>query len=709
MNSRDYIYDKETYPNIITFRATHAKTGKKYCFEISDRRDDRQQLFAFLDYLHVRKQRMVGFNNIWFDWEVLQWFYEHQHATVAQIYAKAMSRITAARNDYPMWAGKRYVEQIDLLKINHFDNKAKATSLKALEIAMRMNSVQDLPFPVGTVLADWQKDMLLSYNEHDVDATLDFYVKCYEAIEFREELSKTYEKDFMNFPDTKIGEQIFITLLEKRGVECYTFDNNNKRVPRQTIRPFINLGECIFPYVRCEHPAFQMVQNYLAAQVITETKGVFSDIICTPQMVQYMDPKLVKVWLKGTNKPRRLCHLPQGTDFTDAKFMAANLHCHINGFTYVFGTGGLHASLKRRVIRSTQHKKVRDRDVASFYPNLGIKNRVFPAHLSSVFCEVYDFMFHERLRVGKKTKMGDTYKLALNGTYGNSNNEHSPFYDPMYTMKITINGQLLLCMLVEQLIKVPGLEMIQCNTDGITYHCPVEYLEHVENICQWWQAFTCLELEEANYSAMFIRDVNNYRAEYENGDVKLKGAYEIKRQWHKDQSALVVQKAVDAAMGKGVPVQNFIFAHLDPYDFMIKGKVNRDCNLILRNDDGTERQTSNTIRYYLAKEGGHLVKQQKPKGKPGTYKRANKLTDEYYNAVVASLRGTGDPKTWDADEVPHDPRIHTKNKSRWALVTETGLQAGSLISECSNSADFNWKNLDYFWYIAEANKLMIKE
>lgn len=705
MNPRDYTYDIETYPNIFTFRATHVSSGTKYVFEISDRRDDRLKLFEFLTYLRSVKARMVGFNNIWFDWEVTQWFYENPYSSVEQIYTKAMQRIKGD-NSFPMWADRRFVEQIDLLKIHHFDNLAKSTSLKALEIAMRMESVEDLPFPLGTHLNHPQKDVLLDYNDHDVDATTDFYKESYDMIAFREELTEKYGRDFMNHNDTKIGAEVFIIELEKAGIPCYERNATGKRVPRQTLRSSIDLSQCIFPYVRLEHPAFLMVLDYLKAQVIKETKGVFSNIRCTAEMVRWMDPKKVKVWLKDAKKPRRLCHIPADADFTDAKYFAVSLHCRIDGFNYEFGTGGLHASLHREIVHSTDTHKIVDLDVASYYPNLAIKNRIYPAHLGDKFCDIYDFLYHERLRVGKKTMMGGAYKLALNGTYGNSNNEHSPFFDAMYTMKITINGQLSLCMLVEQLIKVPGLRMIQCNTDGITFHCPVEYLDHANNLRIWWEKVTQLELEEVRYSRFFIRDVNNYIAEYEGGGVKRKGAYEYKREWHKDHSSLVVQKAVEAHMLRGEDIAAFIFSHTDPFDFMIRGKVNRDASLQLIYQNGYERKTGNTIRYFVSQTGGALIKRSIPKGVPGTWKRRTKITDQYYQQILEEI--TGQPGEQDAAGVPHDTRIHTKKKSMWGSVTETGLCSGQLVTECSNRRDFDWGNLRYDWYIAQANKLVIK-
>lgn len=718
MNPRDYPYDIETYPNTFTFRATHAASGKKYCFEISDRRDDRAQLFQFIRYLQQVKARMIGYNSLWFDWEVVQWLMENPYATVAQIYNKAMNRIKGD-GSYPMWPDRRLVEQVDLLKIHHFDNKAKATSLKALEIAMRMESVEDLPFPVGTYLTDEQKDILLSYNDHDVDATTDFYrASCdpkADMIAFREELTAKYGADFMNHNDTKIGAEVFIIELEKAGIPCYEKNAAGRRVPRQTPRSSINLAECIFPYIRLEHPAFRMILDYLVAQTIRQTKGVFSDISCTPEMVRWMDPKKVKVWVKGAKKPRRLCHIPPETDMTGAKYIASSLHCRIDGFNYEFGTGGLHASLHREIVHSTDTHKIIDLDVASYYPNLAIKNRIYPAHLGEKFCDIYDFLYHERLRVGKKTMMGGAYKLALNGTYGNSNNEYSPFYDPMYTMKITINGQLSLCMLVEQLIKVPGLRMIQCNTDGITFHCPVEYVGHAHNLRLWWEQLTKLELEEVRYSRFFIRDVNSYIAECAEGyydeskplsRYKRKGAYEYKREWHKDHSALVVVKAVEAHLVRGEDIAAFIFSHTDPFDFMIRGKVNRDCSLHMVYQNGYQEQLANTIRYYVSNTGGALIKRSIPKGVPGTWKRKTKITDEYYEQILTEI--IGQPGDQDVAGVPHDTRIHTKKKSKWDNVTETGLCSGQLVSDCSRASAFEWSNVNYKWYIDEAYKLVIK-
>jgi len=200
---------------------------------------------------------------------------------------------------------------------------------------------------------------------------------------------------------------------------------------------------------------------------------------------------------------------------TETKGVFKGLVATVDGVDYKFGTGGIHASVESQVIHTTDTHQIVDVDVASFYPNLAIKNKLFPAHLGEEFGDAYEGVYHTRKTYPKGTAENEAFKLALNGAYGGSNNEYSPFYDTQFTMAITINGQLLLCMLTEQMLKIPGLRMIQANTDGITYLCPHEYLDHTRAICRWWEELTSLELEEAFYSMMAVRDVNSYIAVYQ--------------------------------------------------------------------------------------------------------------------------------------------------------------------------------------------------
>jgi hypothetical protein len=685
----DISYDIETYPNIFTIKLLHKVTRHRWYFEISYRRNDIAAFCHFLDVLAQQHVRMVGYNNVGFDYPVIHFIHRNQYAgiTAADIYTKAMSIIEAhgpAKFAHMVWESEWIVEQIDLYKIHHFDNMSKATSLKVLEFNMRMESIEDLPFPVGTVLDDSQCDILGIYNEHDVDATDMFLERTESHIKLREDLSKKFGKNMMNMSDVKMGETILVTEMERRGISCYEY-NGNKKVKKQTKRESIDLGQVIFPYVNFESQVFQQIKIYLESKVITETKGVFNGLIAT-----------------------------------------------VDGLDYHFGTGGLHASVESQVVHTTDTHQLVDVDVASFYPNMAIKNKLYPAHLGEGFCDAYLGVYDTRKTFVKGSPENEAFKLALNGAYGGSNNDYSPFLDPFYTMSITINGQLLLCMLVEQLLKTPGLRMIQANTDGVTYLCPHEYIEHTRSICRWWEDVTQLELEEALYNRMFIRDVNSYIAEKTDGKLKRIGAYAHvtaeenpgtrELPYHKDWSSRIVALAAEEALVRGSDIGDFIRSHNDVFDFFLRTKVPRSSIL----EWGGE-QVSNIVRYYISTSGKPLEKVMPPAGKAGEYKRANKLTDQYFNSVINEI-GYG---VW-------DERIHTKNKSTYA-ERRTGINTGYTVQLCNDLREFEcgacqkWgaeplivdgicetcnrsekeianysinRTINYDWYIKETEKLV---
>jgi hypothetical protein len=168
-------------------------------------------------------------------------------------------------------------------------------------------------------------------------------------------------------------------------------------------------------------------------------------------------------------------------------------------------------------------------------------------------------------------------------------------------MAITVNGQLSLCMLLEQILKLEGATSVQSNTDGITFRVKRSDSDTVDRLTKEWEEVTQLEMERNDYSKMYIRDVNNYVAVYEkSGESKSKGAYEISNMHHKNQSMKVVQKAVEAHLTYGTPVEEFIKAHKDHYDFMLRVKLPKAYDLVSVDDEGLEKKEQNITRYYVS-------------------------------------------------------------------------------------------------------------
>jgi len=451
------------------------------------------------------------------------------------------------------------VEQIDLYKIHHFDNKARATSLKVLEFNMRSDNIEDLPFPVGTTLTQEQIEVLKHYNAHDVAQTKAFFKHTFDMLKFREELTLKYDRDFINHNDTKIGKDYFVMKLEEAGVSCYDYGSKG-RTPRQTRRPSIALKDAILPWIAFEQPEFNRVLDWLKAQVITETKGVFTDLIA-----------------------------------------------RVSDFDFVFGLGGIHGSVESEVIESDDEHIIVDLDVTSYYPNLAIVNGFHPAHLGKTFVAIYKHLFEQRKQYPKKSAESAMLKLALNGVYGDSNNQFSVFYDPLFTMSITLNGQLLLCLLAEGLMHIPGLRLIQVNTDGLTVRVPKANKWLIDMARAAWQTRTGLHLEEAVYTRVLIREVNNYIGQYEDGSVKRKGAYEWNALWHQNAGGLVIPKVAEKVLVEGAPIRQTVQQWPDIMDFMLRAKVPRSSYL-----QWGEGRVQNITRYYIAQGGKPLFKWMPP-------------------------------------------------------------------------------------------------
>jgi len=570
--SNDYVYDIETYPNVFTLAVEHAEAPLCWMFEISDWRNDSREIIAFLQYLKDTNARMVGFNNLGFDYPVLHTLIRMGRSDAPTLYQKAQAIINSQDDGDDKWAHQvnpsdRFVPQIDLFKIHHFDNKARATSLKVLEFNMRSDNIEDLPFKVGTTLTQGQVPVLKKYNKHDVAQTKAFYKHTFDMLKFREELTHKYNRDFINHNDTKIGKDYFVMKLEEAGVACYDYGDKG-RTPRQTKRPTIALKDAILPWIAFEQPEFNRVLNWLKGQIITETKGVFTDLIA-----------------------------------------------RVNNFDFVFGLGGIHGSVESEVIESDDEFVIVDLDVTSYYPNLAITNGFYPAHLGKTFVTIYKHLFEQRKQYPKKSAEPAMLKLALNGVYGDSNNQFSVFYDPLFTMSITLNGQLLLCLLAEGLMHIPGLRLIQVNTDGLTVRVPRSNKWLVDMARAAWQTRTGLNLEEAVYKRVFIRDVNNYIGQYEDGSVKRKGAYEWNALWHQNAGGLVIPKVAEKVLVEGAPIRQTVEQWPDIMDFMLRTKVPRSSYLGLEHD-GVTTQLQNITRYYIAVGGGRLFKWMPPlKGK----------------------------------------------------------------------------------------------
>jgi hypothetical protein len=155
------------------------------------------------------------------------------------------------------------------------------------------------------------------------------------------------------------------------------------------------------------------------------------------------------------------------------------------------------------------------------------------------------------------------------------------------------------------------------NTDGLTVRVPRANKWLVDVAAAAWQSRTGLNLEEAVYKAMMVRDVNNYIGVFMDGSTKRKGAYEHDMEWHQNAGGLVIAKVAEKVLVDGAPIRQTVEQWPDIMDFMLRTKVPRSS--YLQWGDG---RAQNTSRYYIAKDGKPLFKWMPPLAKkPGEWRR----------------------------------------------------------------------------------------
>ena len=281
------VYDLECMSNLFTYTGYDRTEDKWYQFVIHKTRNDYLDL---MKHLFRSPLLMVGYNNLGYDYPLLHHLINHYDeyktmdgATLAsRLYQKSQEIIDM---EFSVIADKNTrIPQLDIYKVHHWDNAAKATSLKHCEMAMRMDNIEEMPFNhTYWVTAQDEIDKVLAYNKHDVRATnilLDYTVgktnhtvyKNKNKIELRQLLSRNFNVNLLNHNDVKIGEDLVFKLYsEKAEVPQYILKK------QRTPRPIIHLKDCIPSYVNFKTKIFNNILAKWRNTSITSTKNAISE------------------------------------------------------------------------------------------------------------------------------------------------------------------------------------------------------------------------------------------------------------------------------------------------------------------------------------------------------------------------------------------------------------------------------------------------
>lgn len=599
------IYDIEVMGGMFLYCGYNPSRNTWVEYEISEYRNDLFALVKHLDGLfscHPFGQFMVSYNGISYDMQAIQYimdnyerWIDYDSRRIINIIKKFSNKLIDDQNYglFPPYREEEFcVPQIDLMRVHHYDNENKRTSLKWLEFSMDFYNVEEMPYPHTQESFSLQEiQEIKDYCRNDVEATYEFWKYTIGEVEHEEYKGKNKIQDRldlieeMKFPlkalswsDVKLGDEINLkTYCEITGLspkEVKNLRRNRKPTKRFTY------GDCIPESVKFRSIQFQAF---------------------------YEKMRKVKVNLLEKEEYPLI----------------------VNGVQFMIAKGGIHSNEKNRIVEPRINEILRDADVSSQYPHFIIKRGLFPSHLGKPWLVGYTKTRDKRLAykasiltqtvqaAKRKIKgLSETFKLALNGGgFGMTNLKTSWQFDPFLHFSCTIGNQFEILMLIEDLL-LEGIQTISANTDGIVCLFDKEKEEAYKRICATWEKKVGNtehgKLEFADYKKIVQLSVNGYLAEKDDGTVKKKKEFLTDYLLEKNKSNRVVALALEQYFVYGKDIREFITNHQNIFDFCIGAKSSRNYHYETIDKDGKKEVYHRMIRYYVSTDGKKLYKIKNP-------------------------------------------------------------------------------------------------
>lgn len=511
--------DCECYPNYFMVAFKSVNTGKVIIIDTKNNalsNESRKRVQSIMS-----TNTTFGYNSISYDLPMIT--YALSGASCKELYELSSEIVSKGQPDFISYKSIG----MDNPNYDHFDIKEPAPavmiSLKNYGTRVGSKKLWDLPYEPSSYLNDEQIENLKKYCENDLDTTIDLYKAIEARIQLRIDTSNQYLGigDLRSKSDAQMAEAIFRFELSKVGVNIPKIQAKD-RIPKNVV-------------YKC--PEFISFKS----QKLNDLKELLDGAVIQVNKSNGQ-PILPKEWTKQL-KPK------------------------IGDTVYKIGLGGIHSQEDKLVVKSDDVMVLRNADIASMYPSIILELGLFPKSLGKEWLSVYRNMYKTRLKAkAEKNKIvNETLKISLNSSYGKMGSMYSFLYAPDLMLTVTITGQLMMLMLIEEL-EAAGIRVVSSNTDGIEYLCPRDRVVEIEALIFDWELTTGMTMEHGEYNALYAKDVNNYVAVYD-GYTKAKGLY-TDTTLMKGRSTPIVYTAIREYLLNGAPLDETIYACKDINEFV---------------------------------------------------------------------------------------------------------------------------------------------
>lgn len=561
------VYDIESFPNLFTCSILNSENNKLITYEISEDKNDLGKIVALFQ---LKEFYFCGFNNKSYDDVLINYlimrFDDLRYKPIFEItwLIKSMSD-KIIKEPVANWIDYKHAYLFNSFDLMTMIFSAKnRVGLKELEVTMGFPNVMEYEGDFSKNVPKELKDKVIEYNQNDVLATGELLNLKKNDIELRLKLNEKYKINVLSKDNVNMGMEI----LKKEYLEKTnkTWDDiKDLKTPCQLV-PFKNI--------------------------------IFDFIQYTTLPLQKLLEKLKKISIDPNNK-----------DFREV--------FEIGGVVHNISLGGLHSINNAEIIIPNEDELLIDYDVDSFYPSCLIVNNLYPKHLGIEFVDIYKNIRDERVEAkkDKNSFLADAFKYAINGLSGNLQSQYSWTYDPELVVKLRINCQLMILMLIEK-FDLLGAKIVQSNTDGILIKIKKSLLPEIEKAKDEWCKLTKLSMSKEEFERFYQYDVNNYigvkKGFTETKDpelIKKKGFFVDEINLGKGMSPKVIAKSLINYFVYNISPEETLKEDKDIRDYLTYQRVSRD---FIVEYNGEKALHIN--RFYMSTNGGILIKYKMEKG-----------------------------------------------------------------------------------------------
>lgn len=549
----------KSYTNCCIISFKRVETGENFIFELSKRYNDFNILLKFLKSnnnelfagYNMEKFYNIIFNFIFSKYQV---FLSEKASIIAYYIYNTATNLYSEFID-PNWKYSKYYNSIDLMKV--LCDRDTSVTFTEIEMYMEKENVSEFEYIQGDGIIEYKIDELKKYCINKLDFLLELYEIGKDKINSRIVLSNAFNANVLNKYDTGIGQAI----IEKLILKTKTLDK-----------------ESLFKLKENESTDKYLLEESVINDISFKTKE-FQDLL--------FDIKNTKI--------------------TDPLFKL-NKNFRYKEYFYDINSGGLEFKTHNKIINKESDRLIRI-DISNAYPTLMYRYKIYPKFLPSLFEEVFNIFYKNRI---DKNNDKNITKLPLLGLFGNIGNPSSYLYSPKSFLAITLNLKLIILELIESFC-CDDIEILYVKTDEIILRVKNNQSSFfINNIKRWMEKYK-LDVHIDEFDKIIIKSMNDmilYKKGYIDNPsydlVETRGCFNIKsKKIGVNINASIIAKCIINYFGNNIPLIDTINSSNNIYDFLFYYKSNRQFKIIDK-DENIEYERIG--RYFISNKGSFVYK-----------------------------------------------------------------------------------------------------